>query len=119
MNIALEIHLGFAFFVFLLALFIGWVQMGRRVMVTVLGIQVFIGLAVAAVAGANHLPLPGSLWIHILGALLAMGAYIAGRRVFDRAPQNVPAALGFSAAGFVLVIFTIWYGSQVTLAHGL
>jgi hypothetical protein len=119
MNVALEIHLGFAFFVFLLALFIGWVQLGRGVMVAVITVEILIGAVVALVAGAAHLALPRSIWIHIVGGVLALLAYFVGRRVFDRSPGNLPAALALSFAGFVLVIFTIWYGSHVTLTHGL
>lgn len=119
MNIALEIHLGFAFFVFLIALFIGWVQLGRGVVATVIGIQFLIGIAVAAIAGATHQALPRTLWLHIGGAVLALLAYVAAGRIYDRSPANARAAFGFSFLGFVLVIFTIWYGSHVTLAHGL
>jgi hypothetical protein len=119
MNIALEIHLGFAFFVFLIALFIGWVQLGRGVVVTVIAIQFLIGIAVAAIAGSTHQPLPGTLWLHIGGAVLALLAYAAGRRIFDGTPRGARAAFGLSFLGFVLVIFTIWYGSHVTLTHGL
>lgn len=119
MNTALEIHLGFAFFVFLTALSIGWVQIGRGFVAAVIGIQILIGIAVAAIAGSAHQPLPGTLWLHIGGAVLALLAYLAGRRIFDRSPSNAKAAFGFSFLGFVLVIFTIWYGSNVTLRHGL
>jgi hypothetical protein len=117
MNIVLEIHFAFAFLVLLVAVFMGWVQVGRRVAVTVIGIQVLIGLIVAAMAGMAHLALPSMLWAHILAGLLAMGAYIAGRRMLDRSPQNATPAILLSAVGLVLVVFTIWYGSR--LAHGV
>lgn len=119
MNIALEVHFVFAFLVLLVAVFIGWVQMGRRVAVTVLGIQVLIGIVVAAMAGMSHMPLPAMLWLHILGGLLAMGAYIAGRRMFDRSPGKAAPALAMSLAGLALVIFTIWYGTHLVVTHGL
>lgn len=118
MNVALEIHLGFAFFVFLLALFIGWVQLGRGVVVTVILIQAAIGIAVAAIAGATHQPLPRTLWLHIGAAVLALLAYIGGRLVYLRT-QNAAAAFGLSFLGFLLVICAIWYGSHATLTHGL
>lgn len=122
MNIALEVHLGFAFFVFLAALLVGWVQMGRRVMAGIIGIQVLIGVVVSAWAGASHMALPPMLWLHILGALLAMFAYIVGRRLFDRSPQKPAAAIGMSLVGFLLVIATIWYGTELffryPLTHG-
>lgn len=110
MSIALEVHLGFAFFVVLTGLFVGWVQMGRRVMAGIIGIQLLIGVVVSAWAGITHYPLPGTLWIHIAGALLAMFAYIAGRRLFDRAPQKPLPAVGMSLLGFVLLLLTIAYG---------
>jgi uncharacterized membrane protein len=56
------------------------------------------------------------MWLHVASAVLALLAYLAGRRIFAR---NAAAAFGLSFLGFVLVIFTIWYGSQSTYAHGL
>jgi uncharacterized membrane protein len=118
MNIALEVHLGFAFFVFLAALLVGWVQMGRRVMAGIIGIQILIGVVISAWAGAAHMRLPGSLWIHIAGALIAMFAYIVGRRLYDRDPQrNQVAAIGMSLLGFVFIILTIWYGTRLFFGY--
>lgn len=114
MSIALEVHLGFAFFVVLAALFVGWVQMGRRVMAGIIGIQILIGVIVSAWAGIAHYPLPGTLWIHIAGALLAMFAYIAGRRLFDRGAQYRIAAIGMSVLGFILLLLTVAYGFHLT-----
>src|SRR6185312_9958713 len=94
------------------ALIMGWVQMGRRVMIAVIGLQVLIGVIVAAWAGAAHHVLPSNLWVHIVGGLLAMFAYIAGRRLDDRG--NRGAALLLSLIGFVLVLFTAWYGANLT-----
>ncbi len=119
MNIALEVHFGFAFFVLLVALFVGWVQMGRRTMSGVIGLQILIGIVVAAWAGAARVPLPRTLWIHILGALIALFAYIAGRRIYDRSPKNVAAAVGMSLLGFVFVVLTIWYGTQLYFRYPL
>lgn len=113
MSIALEVHLGFAFFVVLTGLFVGWVQMGRRVMSAIIGIQILIGVAVAAWAGIVHFPLHDTLWVHIVGALLAMFAYIVGRRLFDRAPQNALPAIGMSLLGFVLLLVTAWLGFRL------
>lgn len=114
MNIALEVHLGFAFFVFLLALLVGWVQMGRRVMAAVIGIQVLIGVVISAWAGMTHVPLPATLWVHIAGALLAMFAYIAGRRLYDRSPHYRVQAVLLSVLGFVFIVLTIAYGLRLT-----
>jgi hypothetical protein len=110
MGIVLEIHLGFAFFVFLAALFVGWVQMGRRVMAGIIGIQIAIGIIAAVLAGIARVPLPGTLWVHIAGALIAMFAYIIGRRIFDRSPGYAIPAVAMSLLGFIFVILTIAYG---------
>lgn len=113
MSIALEVHLVFAFFVLFVALFVGWVQMGRRVMVAIIGIQILIGVVISAWAGAAHMSLPSTLWVHIVGALVAMFAYLAGRRVFDRSPQSAIPAIALSLLGFVFVLLTMWYGTQL------
>lgn len=113
MSIAIEVHLGFAFFVVLTALFVGWVQMGRRVMSAIIGIQILIGAVVAVWAGVTHYPLRGSLLVHIIGALLAMFAYIGGRRIFDRAPQKAVPAVALSLVGFLLVLATVWLGFRL------
>lgn len=110
MSIALEVHLGFAFFVVLTGLFVGWVQMGRRTMVGIIGIQIAIGVVISAWAGMTHYPLPGTLWVHIVGALLAMFAYIIGRRIFDRSPGKPIPAIAMSLLGFILLIVTVAYG---------
>ena len=109
MDIALEVHWGFAFFVLFVALFVGWVQMGRRTMSGVIGLQILIGIVLFAWMGIAHGPVPPSVWIHIVAALLAMFAYIAGRRIFDRVKNPWPAT-GFSLLGFILVCVTMWYG---------
>ncbi len=120
MNALLEIHLGFAFFVFLLGLFIGWVQLGRRVVVTVVGIQILIGILVTALAGASHTPLPATLWIHIVAALIAMFAYIVGRRVVDRGPERYRiVGWAISLLGLIFIVFTIWYGVSLHNVHGI
>ncbi|MGZ3497514.1 MAG: hypothetical protein ACXWNK_13810 [Vulcanimicrobiaceae bacterium] len=108
MNIVLEIHLVVAFLVLLLALFIGWVQNGRRVMVAVLGLQVLIGLIAAGMLGASHVALPPAVWSHILGGLLAMFAYIFARRIADRGKGGI--ALALSAVGLLLILSTILLG---------
>lgn len=110
MNIALEVHWGFAFFVLFVALFVGWVQMGRRTMSGVIGFQILIGIILFIWMGIAHHPVPSTVWIHIVIGLAAMFAYIAGRRIYDRAPQNPWPAVGFSLLGFILVCATMWYG---------
>jgi hypothetical protein len=119
MRTVLEAHLGFAFFVFLMGLLLGWVQLGRRVVVAVIGIQILLGIIVAALAGAHHIPLPGSLWVHIVGALLAMAFYIVARRVVDRSPENYRViGWGLSLIGLALIVFTIWYGVSMYRIYG-
>src|SRR5690242_7477378 len=113
MSIALEVHLGFAFFVVLTGLFVGWVQMGRRVMSAIIGIQILIGVIVAAWAGMAHFPLRATIWVHIAAALLAMFAYIAGRRLFDRAPQKPLPAVAMSLIGFIFLLVTAWLGLRL------
>lgn len=110
MSIALEVHWGFGFFVLFVALFVGWVQMGRRTMIGVIGIQVLIGIVLAAWMGMAHRPIPAAIAYHIVAALLAMFAYIMGRRIYDRSRGNVWPAVAFSLLGFALVCVTMWLG---------
>lgn len=119
MNIALEVHLGFAFFVFLVAITVGWVQMGRRVMSGIIGIQLLIGIIIAAWAGAAHIRLPGTLWVHIVFALIAMFAYIVGRRLYDRGARFSLPAIGMSLLGFIFILLTIWYGTRLFVGYPL
>jgi hypothetical protein len=107
-NIVLEIHLVVAFLVILLAVFLGWAQMGRRVMAAVIGLQVLIGLIVAGMLGASHVPLPPAVWSHVIGGLLAMFAYIFARRIADQGKTGI--ALALSAVGLLLVLATAWLG---------
>lgn len=118
MNTALEIHFGFAFFVFLVALLTGWMQLGRWATIAVILIQLAIGIVVAALAGFSHLVLPGTVWVHVAGGVLALAAYFAAYRIFERS-ANAAAAIALSFVGFVLVILTFWFGSNATLTHGL
>jgi len=112
MTTVLEIHLVAAYLVAVLALFVGWVPVGRRVMVAIIGLQVLIGAIAAGVAGANHLTLPKTLALHVIAALLAMAFYIVGRRVGDRGATV--HALVLSALGFITVIATIVIGMRMS-----
>lgn len=109
-----EIHWGFAFLVLLCGVAVGWTSLGQRVMTAVIGIQVLLGLIFAAVLGAGIAGLGMELGEHILGALLAMGAYIAARRVGDRGSRGGQLAL--AALGLLLLIGTASLG--VTMARG-
>jgi uncharacterized protein YacL len=108
LSIVLEIHLVIAYLVLLLAIFVGWVPMGRRVMVGIIGLQVVVGLIVAGMWGASHRPLPPEIIAHILGAIAAMLAYVFARRFGDRGNKN--AALILSAVGLLVIVGTIWLG---------
>ena len=107
MNVLLEAHLGIAYLVLLLALFLGWVPMGRRVMVGAIGLQVAIGIVLAAM-----LRPPATVLGHIVLALLAMGAYIAAKRTSERAgARSLPILL--SGAGVVFILITILLGFKM------
>jgi hypothetical protein len=108
------IHWVFAFLVLLTAVTMGWMQIGQRVMVAVIGIQVLIGIVLAAVLGAGIGGLGARVAEHVLGALLAMGAYIAARRLGERgASRGVQLAL--AALGLLLLIGTVYVGLKM---HG-
>lgn len=111
MSTVLTIHLVVAYIVALFALFIGWVPLGRRVMVAIIGIQVAVGIVAAGIAGASHLALPNTIALHIVLALVAMGFYIAARRIGERAGSA--NALILSALGFLAVIATIFIGLRM------
>lgn len=103
----LEAHLGIAYLVLLLALFLGWVPMGRRVMVAVIGLQVAVGIVVAALF---H---PSSIVIgHIVLAFIAMGAYIAAKRFGERTPAGAYPAI-FSAIGVASIVLAIVLGFKM------
>lgn len=106
MGVVLEIHLVIAYLVLLLALTIGWIQRGRRMMDAVLGLQMLLGVIVAVT-----LRPPPIVSAHILLALGAMAAYMVGKRVADRGPSHIPLLM--SALGLLLVVSTIWLGLRM------
>ena len=107
-----QIHLAFAFLVLLCALLLGWVQLGRRVMIALIGVQFLIGLIYAGMLG-KATP-PEVLW-HALGAVLATVAYVAGRRLGDRSTSPaVPIVL--SLVGLALLVGTAYVGLHM---HGM
>jgi hypothetical protein len=112
--IADSIHLSFAFLVILAAIFVGWMQIGQRVMLVLIGVQVLIGIVNAALMGGALAALGGRVAEHILGALLAMGAYIAARRVGANSKSRV-APMALAAAGLVLLLATAYLGLKM---HG-
>jgi hypothetical protein len=120
MDALLEIHLGLSFFVFLLALFIGWVQLGRAVLIVALGLQICIGVGIAAWAIASHAAIPESVWIHICAGLFAIGAYLLGHRIVARdEPRYRVMGWIASLCGLALIVLTAWYGVALYRLHGV
>ena len=103
------IHWSFAFLILLCAFTLGWIQLGRRVMLALVGIQFIIGLVYLGMIGAGAAALGGRLWLHILGWLLATIAYALGSRAGRSSRSKVvPALLSF--IGLVLLVTTAWVG---------
>jgi hypothetical protein len=111
-NVIDTIHWSVAFLILLSALLLGWVQLGRRVMVALIGLQVLIGIVYAAVLGAALATKGAILGVHIVGALLAMAAYMVGRRLGERGGSRfVPLAL--SAVGLIVLFATAYLGLKM------
>lgn len=111
-SVTVEIHLVLAFLSGLCALIFSWTPNGRRVVNAVVGLQFIVGLVVAGTLGANHEPLPPTIWLHLLVAILIMASYGAAIRFGKRAGGARPALL-FSILGLVLVLTNIWLGAHV------
>ena len=109
-----EVHLVVAFLVLLCAIILGWVQTGRRVMAAIIGLQVLIGIVYAAMLGPALQSVGPRIAEHILGAFLAMGAYIIGRRLGANANSRVVPIL-LSALGLLLALCTAYLGLKM---HG-
>ena len=107
------IHWVFAFLVLLTAVTMGWVQLGQRVMVTLIGIQVLIGIVYAAMLGAALASAGALIGEHILGALLAMGAYIVARRSSPGGASR-PVQFVLAAAGLLLLVGTAYLGLKMS-----
>jgi hypothetical protein len=112
MNVIVEIHFVLAFLAALCALVFSWTALGRRVVNAVVGLQFLMGLIVAAVKGANHVPLPPQTWLHLAIAALVLAAYgmaiAAGRRA-----GGASRAMIFSIVGLVLLLLNVWIGMNV------
>ncbi|HTU71355.1 MAG TPA: hypothetical protein VMF11_13680 [Candidatus Baltobacteraceae bacterium] len=108
-GIVLEIHLVLAFLVALCAVVFSWTANGRRVVNAVVGLQFLVGLVAAAMLGANHLPIPPAVWLHLLIALAILASYGIAMRTGKRA-GGARTALLYSIAGVVLVFLNIWLG---------
>jgi hypothetical protein len=120
MDALLEVHLGMTFFVFLLAVFIGWVQLGRAVLIVVLGIQILIGAVIAAWAIASHTAIPATGWLHVCAGSVALGAYLLGHRMVARDERRY-RIVGWLASlcGLALIVLAAWYGVSLYRVHGV
>jgi hypothetical protein len=107
------VHWLFAFLLILCGLTLGWVQLGRRVMIALIGIQVLIGLVNAAMLGGVLGAKTARFTEHVLGALLATVAYVVGRRIGAQSSSpTVPLVM--SALGLVLLIVTAYLGLKTS-----
>lgn len=113
MGLALEAHFAAAFLALLCGVFIGWVPLGRGVVVIVLGVEIALGLAAVIVSASKGAPLAQGVWIHAAGGLLAAAAY-GSAIALQREPKRAAAEYTLSFAGLVLVIATLWYGAFLT-----
>jgi len=106
------VHLSLAFLIVLCAVVLGWVQLGQRLMTVFIGLQVLVGIIYAAVLGGALKTVGGHIFEHILGALLAMAAYIAARRLgANTTSRTVPIVL--AAIGLLLVLLTAYLGLKM------
>jgi hypothetical protein len=112
MAAVVEIHLVLAFLSALCALIFSWTPNGRRVVNAVVGLQFIMGLIVAGTLGANHEPLPPTVWPHLLIAIVIMGCYGLAMRFGKRAGGARPALM-LSILGLILIFVNIWLGAHV------
>ncbi len=103
------IHWSFAFLILLCAFTLGWIQLGRRVMLALVGIQFIIGIVYLGLIGTGAAALGGRLWMHILGWLLATVAYALGSRA-GRSSSSKAVPILLSLIGLVLLLTTAWVG---------
>ena len=112
LSIVDAIHLSLAFLIILCAVVLGWIQLGQRLMTALIGLQVLVGVIYATVLGGALKTIGGHIGEHILGALLAMTAYIAARRFgANTTSRIVPIVL--AAIGLLLVLLTAYLGLKM------
>lgn len=109
MNVLIEIHEVVAFLALLCAIIFSWTATGRRVVNAVVALQFLLGIALAAVMGANHAELPPLIWVHMLVAIAILGCYGMAMR-FGKRAGGASLALVLSIAGLVLVALNVWLG---------
>jgi len=112
MTVVLEIHLVLAFLAALCALVFSWTPGGRRVVNAVVALQFLVGVALAAVMGANHENLPPVLWLHLLIALAVLAAYGMAMRFGKRAGGSATALI-LSSIGLLLILVNILIGARM------
>jgi hypothetical protein len=112
MSVVVEIHLVLAFLSALCAVIFSWTPNGRRVVNAVVALQFIMGLIVAGAMGANHVPLPPTVWLHLLIAIAILACYGMAMRFGKRAGGARPALL-LSILGLALILVNIWLGARV------
>ncbi len=109
MSILQETHQVVAFLALLCAIIFSWNPTGRRVVNAVVGLQFLLGIAVAAVMGAQHEALPPIVWSHLLIAAAALAAYGLALR-FGKRAGGAQRALLCSVLGLALVALNVYLG---------
>lgn len=109
MNVLHEIHLVVAFLLAFCAIIFNWNPSGRRVVNAVAGLQVLVGVVLAVFMGVSHDPMPPSIWIHIIVAVVIMACYGIAIRSDKRAGGGA-RALMYAIVGLVLIAANIFYG---------
>ncbi|HVA27155.1 MAG TPA: hypothetical protein VNF68_03195 [Candidatus Baltobacteraceae bacterium] len=112
MSTLLEIHEVVAFLAALCAIIFSWNARGRRVVSAVVALQFVLGLAIAAVMGAQHLAMPALLWLHLLIGIAVLAAYGLAMR-FGKQAGGASTTLALSVAGLVLILVNIYLGLQM------
>ena len=113
MGLLLETHYVVAFLVVLCAIVFSWSSLGRRVVNAVAVLQLIVGIALAGVMGSSRMPLPQTIWVHILSAVVVLGCYGMAMR-YGRQAGGARAALAFSAFGLIFTCVTFYLGLHMT-----
>ncbi|MDQ2865925.1 MAG: hypothetical protein M3R51_06830 [Candidatus Eremiobacteraeota bacterium] len=109
MGILLEIHYVVAFLLVLCAIVFSWTSLGRRVVSAVAILQLVLGITLAGLIGAKHVPLPPLIWLHILCTFVVLGSYGFAMR-YGRRAGGARIALAFSVAGAFFIFLTFYIG---------
>ncbi|HUA09653.1 MAG TPA: GerMN domain-containing protein [Candidatus Acidoferrales bacterium] len=110
----LEIHLVVAFLTALCAVVFSWTTNGRRVVNAVAALQFLLGLTLAGVMGASHVPLPPEIWLHIAIALAILAAYGMSMRIGKRA-GGATLGLVLAVIGILLIATNIVIGWRMVM----